>query len=502
MYSRHQEYLLRSYVEDNRLMRWCPAQRCSLAVRLLNTAVSAVKCRCGFAFCFRCGEENHAPASCDQLSEWLQKCKNESETAHWIIANCFPAEDHQIMTDRGFMYLHDVIEHFKCENDIGVACSVEGRLEYRRVDHTALTIHTGRHRHIQIASPTATTTTDEMAMKPDDPRIAEDMMSLCPTDNHRMLARVGKGDLANDWSHDASTQPDLAIHTAGAIFDAGQKDPSTIAEFVSTCALGAPGVDCNDLPFMATLGLETLEECTAFLKLYGCWLGAGTLRTGTGISFDDCQPQLQTYVRSLLDQLHTLRDVEYAERSVLISDASWLSYFESEYAADRRSHRPVEVKPRRIWSWVLDRCSRDQLRGILSGLQAASGNESLESRTSNAGVICTSSVALRDQLQQVMLHAGYTAVFECKSQPLDASARIWSIRYTDDAVLAHPRLTVAQSCTEVSLDGTVWCVTVPTEEQLIIVRRVTGTTEDVEGGRIVTSASRPIVVGNTKKCPK
>ena len=35
----------------------------------------------------QCGEESHAPVGCEQLSQWLQKCKNESETAHWIIAN-------------------------------------------------------------------------------------------------------------------------------------------------------------------------------------------------------------------------------------------------------------------------------------------------------------------------------------------------------------------------------------------------------------------------------
>jgi len=49
--------------------------------------VSTVLCKCGFKFCFKCGEEDHAPASCQMLQQWLDKCKNESETAHWIIAN-------------------------------------------------------------------------------------------------------------------------------------------------------------------------------------------------------------------------------------------------------------------------------------------------------------------------------------------------------------------------------------------------------------------------------
>jgi len=87
VFERHQHYLLRSYVEDNRLLRWCPAQRCNLAVRVFNSALMAVKCRCGHSFCFQCAEESHAPVSCAQLAAWNDKCKNESETAHWIIAN-------------------------------------------------------------------------------------------------------------------------------------------------------------------------------------------------------------------------------------------------------------------------------------------------------------------------------------------------------------------------------------------------------------------------------
>jgi ariadne-1 len=46
-----------------------------------------VKCLCGAAFCFRCGEEAHDPAACQQVATWNEKCMNESETANWILAN-------------------------------------------------------------------------------------------------------------------------------------------------------------------------------------------------------------------------------------------------------------------------------------------------------------------------------------------------------------------------------------------------------------------------------
>jgi ariadne-1 len=46
-----------------------------------------VRCVCGTHFCLRCGNEAHAPVLCAQLLLWAEKCRNESETANWILAN-------------------------------------------------------------------------------------------------------------------------------------------------------------------------------------------------------------------------------------------------------------------------------------------------------------------------------------------------------------------------------------------------------------------------------
>src|SRR4051812_48219336 len=50
-------------------------------------SVASVRCKCGFKWCFRCKEEAHDPCTCALLARWLDKCRNESETAHWIMAN-------------------------------------------------------------------------------------------------------------------------------------------------------------------------------------------------------------------------------------------------------------------------------------------------------------------------------------------------------------------------------------------------------------------------------
>ena len=82
-------FRLEDYVQHNRELRWCPGASCGRIARS-GPGATTVKCApggCGSAFCARCGEEAHAPASCSLLSTWLDKCRNESETANWILAN-------------------------------------------------------------------------------------------------------------------------------------------------------------------------------------------------------------------------------------------------------------------------------------------------------------------------------------------------------------------------------------------------------------------------------
>jgi len=78
--------VLRSFIEDDKNFRWCPAPGCEFAVKG-RKGLLTVKCNCGHKFCFTCSEEFHMPASCQNLQTWLEKCSNDSETAHWIIAN-------------------------------------------------------------------------------------------------------------------------------------------------------------------------------------------------------------------------------------------------------------------------------------------------------------------------------------------------------------------------------------------------------------------------------
>mmetsp|Transcript_4026 Transcript_4026/g.7621 ORF Transcript_4026/g.7621 Transcript_4026/m.7621 type:complete len:552 (+) Transcript_4026:279-1934(+) len=77
---------LRSFVDLNKNMRWCPGADCD-KVAVSKTGEGEANCECGRDFCLKCGEEPHSPVSCKDFEKWLEKCQNESETANWILAN-------------------------------------------------------------------------------------------------------------------------------------------------------------------------------------------------------------------------------------------------------------------------------------------------------------------------------------------------------------------------------------------------------------------------------
>ena len=85
---RYESFLVRSFVEESRRIKWCPGTSCSVAIRALSPTTRTVVCtQCATAFCFACDSEYHEPATCPQLALWKAKCASESETASWIIAN-------------------------------------------------------------------------------------------------------------------------------------------------------------------------------------------------------------------------------------------------------------------------------------------------------------------------------------------------------------------------------------------------------------------------------
>ncbi|KAH7858163.1 hypothetical protein Vadar_020720 [Vaccinium darrowii] len=88
---KYARYLLRSYIEDNRKTKWCPAPGCEYAVEfVVGSGGFDVACLCSYGFCWNCTEEAHRPVDCGTVEKWIMKNSAESENMNWILANSKP----------------------------------------------------------------------------------------------------------------------------------------------------------------------------------------------------------------------------------------------------------------------------------------------------------------------------------------------------------------------------------------------------------------------------
>lgn len=88
---KYNRYFLRSFIEDNRKTKWCPAPGCDYAVDFIVGCESYdVSCRCSYSFCWNCTEEAHRPVDCSTVAKWVMKNSAESENMNWILANSKP----------------------------------------------------------------------------------------------------------------------------------------------------------------------------------------------------------------------------------------------------------------------------------------------------------------------------------------------------------------------------------------------------------------------------
>ena len=92
-FKKYLSFQLRSFVDSSPLARCCPGAGCErVACASSAAALEAVggiaDCdECRTSFCLVCGEEPHAPTTCKGLERWNEKCRDESESANWILAN-------------------------------------------------------------------------------------------------------------------------------------------------------------------------------------------------------------------------------------------------------------------------------------------------------------------------------------------------------------------------------------------------------------------------------
>ncbi|KAL3525971.1 hypothetical protein ACH5RR_014343 [Cinchona calisaya] len=88
---KYHRYLVRSYIEENRKIKWCPGPECECAVEfVVGSGNYDVTCNCSHGFCWNCTEDAHRPVNCDTVAQWILKNNAESENTNWILAYTKP----------------------------------------------------------------------------------------------------------------------------------------------------------------------------------------------------------------------------------------------------------------------------------------------------------------------------------------------------------------------------------------------------------------------------
>lgn len=313
---------------------------------------------------------------------------------------------------------------------------------------------------------------------------------------------------------------------------------STAVKFLSAAKNGVSIDDSYILPYIEVLGLTTETEIY-FLELYGYWLGDGSLsfKAGGGrdtIVFSIVKPHDIEWLLEIFNKLGFIQVADYMisvskqQTNIEIKVPSYVNMFHSEYRTkyfmgntlfkrpttlatrakgiqpcERRqiSGNPDNSQPKSAkwmfeWVWKLD---KTRARAIISGLRRADGSQSKEQN-----IIYTSSTKFRDEIVRLCFHAGYSPRFtvvyisgdirgNMNGKDIKANFDSWKISYPDidnkNSMFAKPVIHTKRDIKVIEYTGRTWCVSVP--HTFIITRRA-----QTNSDGIVIKVSAPIIMGN------
>jgi len=119
---KYQHLITNSFVQCNRLLRWCPSPDCNNAVKVQHVEARPVKCKCGHTFCFSCGENWHDPVRCHLIKKWIRKCDDDSETSNWISANTKECPTCNAVIEKDGGCNHMICKNQACKADFCWVC--------------------------------------------------------------------------------------------------------------------------------------------------------------------------------------------------------------------------------------------------------------------------------------------------------------------------------------------------------------------------------------------
>lgn len=464
------------------------------------------------------------------------------------IGYCIPEDDHQVLTSRGFMFLHEIQELRReqgCDlddpSDFGdlliagynastqqlvyespVRIVVNNRRKQTMIEFT-------HHRELaQWQNPEAADAQCTRVSSNDDGirsrhRVRSNAVSLLVTPEHQMYASRRHRACKRDGVERARGERFVKC-SARSLFDL-RHTRNASHRFVDMLSAARNGVYtpvgvCDDagFAFARALDAKSCQSKQAFLRLYGYWLQRGWFKRA-----DDTSPRSLSF--DVLGE-HSIQWINEQAAAMQIADRLVQCSFYEHCGEERRcisiTHRPlVEFlfdqyhcgaifsednlsppsrridAPRCFASWVWHLPSK-YMQSILDGVRRACSTS-----TSNVWHVDTPSSDFRDQLVVAGLHAGWSARFflartsrSVFGTKLDTSAdasrdQVWSVEYSTGERSASVTLDVSRDLREVRYTGRTWCFQMPSG--FIVTRRAV---KGKQGDGGVFKASRAIISGN------
>ena len=342
------------------------------------------------------------------------------------------AEDHEILTEHGFMNWKEAKQEYD-----------KGMLLMAGYDHK-----TG---HLVYEYPTAFILNDVKTQEMIEFTQKDEKVSLLVTTDHDMFVKQLESDYKKVKAHELLS--------------------SDIIKFTGKAHSGMEGCIKN-IPFLELLSINTYEKLMAFCELYGYWLGEGGSIGFLGNS-------LEMYTEKLLDddwlrdRFNTLGLVLSADYIYDVSRCSTTNkYWRSRWCiinnnwintlSTKKNKKYMKLFSQ--WVWKLP-SSLERL--ILSGIY----------KKEDCNVVSTKCTRFRDKIMRLAINCGYSCHFEFEND-------CWKVSYTTTS----DHILCPNDVKKVQYNGLTWCVTMP--HGFIITRRAVRNSNNV-----VIEASRPIITG-------
>lgn len=439
------------------------------------------------------------------------------------------SEDCQILTNIGFLYLDQMIEQYENNPDLRIAAYNHEKEQIVYEKPTELIVNPSKKKVMyEFTHPAEEWRWESNSYSPyrnsgrnnDDRR--SNGLSIVVTPRHDMFVERGRFDNSGGFVVSGKA-PGFRKEKAQDIvpLTGNMECKRSASRFLAYARNGIENDDAS-LPFIERLNLKNDDQIDAFLRLYGYWLGDGSMRIRIkkqgqnrpdAITFAPVKKQDHVYLDDLLKRLDLTIDTDYitclkksGEKEYLIRSERYVKYFRSQYhnkyshcknslnvdeVDDVELQDPEDIKSAKwLWYWWKN-LNQSQCAALISGLRFADGSE-----TAKKNIIYTSSIRFRDEIMHLLIHAGYSAYFTCiykkgadrgSIKGVISNHDSWEIRYGLKTV--HKPSFEIKDIKKVEYFGRTWCVSVPSQK--IIARRAMSN----DDGEIV-KASRPIVIGN------